>query len=273
MSKYKLIVSDLDETLLGSDHKISDRNAEAIQEAHSQGVKFVPATGRNYKSVQPMLSRLGLAGEKDEYLIAYNGGAVFENAGNRLLLFEDLPFEAADALYRRGREYEACVHVYTLEDVYVYNLWDEERRYMKGLMSLIETDAPDLGFLRGQKILKVLYENENLPYLHKIEKELQEDFGTQVDMAYSGNRSLEFTRKGVTKGAALMQLADRLGIPIENVIAVGDNLNDLSMLQAAGIGIAVANAAPGAKAGADITAPWTNDEDAVARILEKYVLD
>lgn len=272
MSKYKLIASDLDETLLGSDHQISERNVRTIREARRQGVRFVPATGRNFRSVQPMLRRLGLEGEREEYLIAYNGAAILENAGNRVLESEELPFSVADELYRRGRGYEACVHVYTLNDVYAYNLWEEERRYMQGLMHIRETDAPDIGFLAGEPILKVLYENENLPYLRQIEAELTEKFGDEVEMSYSGNRSLEFTRKGVNKGAALETLAERLQIPIGEVIAVGDNLNDLSMLKAAGLGIAVRNAAPGARAGADIVAEWTNDEDAVARILEQFVL-
>lgn len=272
MPKYKLVVSDLDETLLGSDHQISEQNVAAIREARAQGVRFVPATGRNYQSVQPMLKRLGLAGQAGEYLIAYNGGAVLENRDNRILQIEELPFETADEIYRRGLAFEACVHVYTLGEVYAYNLWEEERRYMKGLMHIHETNMQDLGPLAGQQILKVLYENENLPYLKQIEQDLS-DLSGKVDMAYSGNRSLEFTRRGVHKGAAVTQLAARLGIPLTEVLAVGDNLNDLTMLRAAGLGVAVQNAAPGAKAGADLIVPYTNDEHAVARVIEAYVLD
>lgn len=272
MPGYRLVVSDLDETLLGSDHRISEENARAIREARDKGVKFVPATGRNYKSVQPMLELLGLAGAEDEYLIAYNGGAIVENSGNRILQLDSMPFDTADQLYRRGLGYDACVHVYTLEDVYAYNLWEEERRYMKNLMFLHETEEQTLDFLQGQQILKVLYENENLPYLKHIEKTLEKDLGRQVEMTYSGNRSLEFTRKGVNKGAALTALAGRLGIPMSEVVAVGDNLNDLSMLKEAGLGIAVRNAAPEAKAAADMVSEYSNDENAVARILEDIVL-
>lgn len=272
MAKYTLVVSDLDETLLGSDHRISVRNAEVIREAVRQGVRFVPATGRNYISVQPMLEQLGLADREDEYLIAYNGGAVFENKGNRVLMLETLPFDVADNLYQRGVGYDACVHVYTLDDVYAYNFWKEEREYMKGLMFIRETDMRNLDSLKNQQILKVLYENENLSYLKQIEDGLS-DLKDQVDMAYSGNRSLEFTRKGVTKGAAVRHLAAKLRIPASEVLAIGDNLNDLSMLQEAGLGIAVQNAAPGAKEGADLVSPYTNDENAVAKILEEYVLD
>lgn len=82
---YKLIVSDLDETLLGSDGKISQENIEAIKAASKKGVKFVPNTGRDFASVQVLLQKLGLYQEANEFVISYNGGAIVENQDNRVL--------------------------------------------------------------------------------------------------------------------------------------------------------------------------------------------
>ena len=100
---YRIIACDLDETLLSSDHSVCKRNLEAIEKARKAGVKFVPATGRGYHSVDPTLRQLGLMGEKGEYVISFNGGAITENFQNRLLHFEGISFDLARTLYEIGR--------------------------------------------------------------------------------------------------------------------------------------------------------------------------
>ena len=86
---YKLIACDLDETLLNSENKVSQKNIEAIKKADAQGVKFVLATGRGYATVQGTLEEIGLKDKKDEYVISFNGGAVTENKANQLLHFKE----------------------------------------------------------------------------------------------------------------------------------------------------------------------------------------
>ena len=98
---YKIIACDLDETLLSDDRTISKENIEAIQKAKELGVKFVPATGRGFNTVGETLKDLGLYDLENEYVISYNGGAITENKGSKLLHFEGISFENASELYKR----------------------------------------------------------------------------------------------------------------------------------------------------------------------------
>lgn len=268
---YKIIACDLDETLLSTDRTVSSKNIAAIQKARELGVKFVPATGRGYSSVGGTLKELGLFNKKNEYVISYNGGAITENKANRLLAFDGLPFDVAEKLYQRGLNYDVCIHVYTKDMVYVYNINQGEKDYVAGRMEITEVSEQNLDFLKGQAIVKVLFQNMDRAYLNQIEADLK-DITQDVDVSYSSNRYIEFNHKGVNKGAGLKKLADMLGVNMKETIAIGDNFNDLAMIQAAGLGIGVQNTVEDMKPMCDYIAKATNDENAIAEVIEKFVL-
>lgn len=269
--KFKMIVSDLDETLLGLDGSISARNVEAIQKARKLGVRFVTATGRGYRSVRGTLDAIGLREMDQEYVISFNGGAVTENKGERLLRLEGIPFKKAEELFFRGLAHDVCIHVYTKDTVYVYGLNQDEKDHLNGRMEIQEFFTDHLDFLKGQEIVKVLYENTDCVYLNQIEDDLR-PITQDIDVSYSSNRYIEFNRKGVNKGAGLLFLANLLGIRPEETIAVGDNYNDLSMIQAAGLGVGVQNTVPEMKPFCNVITNATCDEGAIAEIIEKYIL-
>ena len=231
---YKIIACDLDETLLSSkDRKVSAENVEAIKKARKKGVKFVPATGRGYTSISKTLNEIGLVNLPNEYVISFNGGAITENKDNRLLHYETIPFETVEKFFKRGLNYDVCLHVYTLEKVYGFKINENERKYLDGRMAIEEIDEPNLNFLKNENLVKILFVNTNQEYLNKIANELSDITGN-MDVSYSSNRYLEFNSKGVTKGAGLIQLAEKLGVKIEETIAIGDNFNDLSMIKESG---------------------------------------
>ncbi|WP_288342945.1 Cof-type HAD-IIB family hydrolase [uncultured Dubosiella sp.] len=267
----KLIASDLDETLLSTDRTVSEENREAIRRARAQGNKFVCATGRGYESIQGTLEEIGMKDAANEYTISFNGGAITENAGNRLIHFEGLPFEQAETIFQRGLKYDVCIHVYTLDTVWIYRIFDGERQYLAGRMAFREFDAENLDFLKEEPLVKVLYVHTNRDYLNRIEAELADITG-DLDVSYSSNRYLEFNKKGVNKGNALKFLGDYLGIPHENQIAVGDNFNDLSMIEAAGLGVGVQNTVQSMKGKCDVILKSTNDEGAIAELIDRFVL-
>ena len=270
---YKLIACDMDETLLNTkDRKVSAKNVETIQRARQKGVKFVPATGRGYRSIQGTLTELGLIDLPNEYVISFNGGAIVENQNNRLLHFDGISFELAEEFFKRGLNYDVCIHVYTLDTVYVYNFTDNEKAYLNGRMEVEEFFDKNINFLKGQEIVKALYVNTDQDYLHKIESELK-DITADVDVSYSSNRYIEFNHKGVNKGQGLLNLAKRLGIKQEETIAIGDNFNDISMIEAAGLGVGVANCVEGIKPQCDYITSATCDEDAVAEVIDKFILN
>ena len=268
---YKIIVCDLDQTLLSDDCTVSRGNVEAIQKARALGVKFVPATGRGYRSIENTLKQLDLLDRENEHDISFNGGAITENKGNRLLHFAGIPFSLAEELYRRGQRYTVCIHVYTGDTVYVYRLWQEEIEFLAGRMPVTEVFETGLDFLAGQEIVKVLYMNTDYAYLKRIEAELRDITG-DVDVSYSANRYIEFNRRGVNKGAGLLSLAKLLGVSPEETIAIGDNFNDLSMIQVAGLGVGVRNTVEDMKPLCDYITQATSNENAVAEVIEKFVL-
>ncbi len=268
---YKIIVCDLDETLLGPDKKVSERNQEAIKLARNKGVKFVPTTGRGYFSVESTLKELQMYDAENEYVISYNGGIITENKNNRLIHFECLPFELAETLYKKGLSYDVCIHVYTKDTSYICNISEKERRYTSGRVNFKEVSENDLGFLKGQDIVKVLYMNTDKTYLQYIERELS-PYAGELEISYSSNRYIEFNRKGVSKGNGLLVLAKLLGVPQKDTIAIGDNLNDLSMIKAAGLGVGVRNTIEEMKPLCDVITEAAYDENAVAEVIEKYVL-
>ena len=267
----RLVACDLDETLLCMDRTITERNKAAIRELRKRGIHFVPCSGRGYASIDVTLKELGLYDEQDEYVISFNGGAITENRGHRLMYFQGISYEMADALYQRGLQYDVCIHVYTKEDVYVYNLVKDEEEFLHNRMEVKVIDEKDLSFLKGQDIVKVLYMNTDFSYLKKIEREVS-DLTEDADVSFSSNRYIEFNKKGVTKGDGLRRLAELLGIDMKDTAGIGDNFNDLTLIQDAGIGACVANAVEDLKPYCDVVAEHTNDESGVAEIIEKCVL-
>jgi Cof subfamily protein (haloacid dehalogenase superfamily) len=268
---YKLIICDLDETLICLDRTLTQRNIDAIKALRPLGVKFVPATGRPYSSVQGTLRDLGLYDQEDEYVVSYNGGAITENKGNKLLYYQGLPFDTANELYKRALDYDVCIHVYAADMVYLYRYCHNEKQYLNNRMEVTEIHDQDLEFLRSQKIVKILYTNPDYAYLEQLEKQVS-DLTGQCDVSYSSNRYLEFNHKGVNKGEGLRRLAGLLNIDIKDTMAIGDNINDLTMIQAAGLGVGVANTVENMKPLCDFITEGDCDHSGVAEAIEKFVL-
>ena len=271
---YKLIACDLDETLLDSDHKIPQRVVDAIHAAGEKGVKFVPATGRPFTSVNDVLETLGLDGHDDEYVISFNGGAITRNSSPEPLTSSELARPCAEKLWDYAMEHELCVHVYTLDPVFIWNYYDWERSYIEGRMNIVESHAATLDEGVGDLVItKMLFANTNQDELRAYAEELATAGVTEgLDVVYSSNRYLEFNPHGINKGKGLLGLANLLGIKQEETIAIGDNTNDLAMIEAAGLGCAVANASADAKAAADYVCADDNNAGGVAEVIEKFVL-
>ena len=268
---YRLIVSDLDETLLNDDKTVSEADRAAIRAVREMGVRFSPASGRGFRSMEKTLKELDLFDRPGEYVISFNGGAITENHGNRVLHFQGIPFSAAEELYRRGFQYDVCIHVYTIDTVYVYNYVDWERDFLKGRMAVTEIHERNLDFLKGQQVVKCLYMNTDHAYLEQIARDLSDVTG-DMDVSYSSNRYLEFNQKGVNKGSGLRKLAELLNIDMKDTIAIGDNYNDLSMIEAAGLGVGVGNTVESLKPLCDYVTAADCNHSAVAEVLHKFVL-
>lgn len=272
---YKLIACDLDETLLNDDHLVGARNVAAITKAREKyGVKFVPATGRGFAQIQKELTELGLNDLAGEYVISFNGGALTENKDNRLLEFNGLPFNKMKELFEAGLNYDVCMHVYTPDTLYVFNLNpDEKARIDRQALEAVYPSENSVDFLSNQPISKILYQNTDVPYLMSLEPGLKAITDGHCAVSYSSNRYMEFNALGVDKGQGLIDLANKLGIDIKDTIAVGDNYNDMAMLKVAGLSVAANNAVEDVKAACDYTTTANNNEGVVAELIERFIFN
>ncbi|MCM0582054.1 HAD family phosphatase [Weissella diestrammenae] len=275
---YKMLVSDLDETLLNDDGSINPDNIKTIKQAISQGFKFVPNTGRSFKSVQALLETLGLKDQAQQYVISYNGGAIVENKGNRVIATRAMTFDLAQKIFSAGIKINSAidVHIYTVDQLFIYNISETDQAYMAERHVPYQlVDTTDLSFLKSEApIMKVIFEHPDQAVRDVIMTEVSDTVGAEnVVATYSSNRYVEFNPKGVDKGSASLQLGELLGIQQSEIMAVGDNANDKSMIDAAGLGVAVQNAIEPIKSVAQLITKKSNNEGAIAEILQQFVLD
>lgn len=272
---YKLIACDLDETLLNDNKEICERNIKAIQKAECEfGVKFIPATGRGYTCIDNVLETLQVNNKSGEYTISNNGGVISENKDFKELTFHQLPFIKAKEIVAFGLKQDVCIQVFTAKDVYAFHVNEDERSWLTMFKpDFIECQDDTIEFLKEERIAKILFQNENVPYLHEVAMQMQAITDNEVSVSFSSNRYLELNRIGVDKGLGLHELADHLGIDIKDTMAIGDNHNDAAMLKEAGLSVAVANAVEDIKNICDYVTNANNNEGGVAEAIEKFIIN
>lgn len=272
MPTYKIIACDMDETLLSSDASICRRNIEAIANAKAQGVKFVPCTGRGFRSVEGVLKTLNLFDEAGQYVIGFNGASITENKGHRSLFWDPIPFDLADRIYRKSASYGLCMHIYTRDTVYISGVTPDEEDFLRGRMAYVPTAEKTLDFLRGkEEVCKLIIMHTDYSRLQEIHAEMK-PLLDDITVSFSSNRYIEFMHKGVTKGVALLKLAAMLGVQPEETMAIVDNINDIEMLQAAGLSVGVHNLNPLIRQYCSVVTNATNNEGAVGEAIETFVL-
>jgi len=268
---YRCIFSDLDETLL-VEHHVPVFNQEAIHSLKDKNIHFVPTTGRAFSMIQDILKELGTYQKADEYSICFNGGLIMENKDAKILHFEGLSFELTKEAFEMAAHYDVCVMVFTLECCYIFNAdQDEVERKIIQKAHFEICDQYNMDFLKGQKIAKIIFAKKDMEYLKKIAKDQEALVKDRLSVSFSSNRYIEFNPVSVNKGAALKWLAHYLNIDISETIAIGDNYNDITMIQAAGLGVCVAGANQEIKVISDYVTTRDYDEGAVKEVIEKFV--
>lgn len=271
----RLIACDLDETLLNGDKQICERNRKAIARAIDEfHVYFVPATGRGYTGVTSVLETLQVKDKENEYIISNNGGIISENANHRILSMHALDFPTVEALCGFGFQKDICIQIFTAEDVYAYHLNEDERSWLFMFKpDSIVCEGEDITILKDKKITKILFQSTDMEYLRKIADEMEFITDNRVTVSYSSGRYLELNAMGVDKGTGLKELADFLHIDMKETMAIGDNYNDLKMLEVAGVSIAVANAYDDIKQVCDYVTVADHNQGAVAEAIEKFIFE
>ena len=265
---YKIIATDLDETLLNSQKHVSKRDISSISTL--KDTYFVIATGRGFESVQEVLKEIGQYNKTNSYLISFNGGVITENKDNKILYSNLMPFEDAQSLFNLGLQHDVCIHIYTLDCCYVYKIFENETNNLTSSNFGFKLfDSKDISFLKDQPIAKVIFCREDLDFLKQLRKKINLD--EKYSISFSSNRYLEINPKGINKGLGLKKLTEILNIDIKDTIGVGDNINDIELIKTAGLGIGVKNVLDDVKPYCDIVLDSTNDEDPITEIIDKYI--
>ncbi|WP_408955740.1 Cof-type HAD-IIB family hydrolase [Natroniella sp. ANB-PHB2] len=264
---YKLVAIDLDDTLLANDLQISKRTVKAIKEAQNEGVRVVIATGRMHSSALPYAKMLGLKHE----LITYNGALVKRVVDNQTLYHEPISTELVRKVAKVAQKHDLHINFY-LDDLLYVNKTGVEADYYEeiaGIKPILITE--DVGDFLDRPSTKLLIIENDRTKLEEVFSELTAGFADSVTITTSKVNFIEIMGQQVCKGTTLANVATKLGIKAEEIIAIGDSYNDLEMIEYAGLGVAVGNAKEEIKEEADYIT-GTNNEEGVAQVIEKFIL-
>ena len=273
--KTRMIGMDLDGTLLTTEKKLTPYTQDVLKRAIAQGIIVLPATGRPVSGVPEEIMHF----QGIRYAVTANGGRIVDVQENRTIYENLVPVDKAYAILSVFEKYD------TLREIYYDGIGYSEEMMLKNIHRYIEPGPmadymvatrrpiPDVHakFVKTNRpVDKVQGIFASLADKDEALKELEKITDIEITGALSQN--VEINAKDVDKGNALLRLGQILGIPGEEIMAFGDGTNDRKMLEKVGTGVAMANGVPEVKAAADyITA--SNDEEGVARFIEKYVLD
>ena len=271
----KLIAFDLDGTLLREDKSISRTNLAALEKAARMGIHIVPATGRIF-SVLPQPLR---DADYIRHVICINGAAVFDKQTGQEIYSAQIPLDRTLALI----DYIRSLPLNVIYDCYADNTgWTTHENYrladtyiphmpMRALFNSTRhpvEDLPDFLRSRGKPVQKVQMFFKEPGNRDGIIAQMAQLF-PDIQVSSSLSNNLELNWKDAGKHTALRFLCDHLGIVMEQVLALGDGSNDIGMLEAAGVGVAMANAPQQVRRSADsVTAD--NESDGVAHAINRY---
>lgn len=264
----KLIALDLDGTLLNSAKEISAPNIEAIQEARQKGVEVVLTTGRPLAAIQPFLKTLKML-DFDDFSITFNGGLVQRNTGE-ILSKRVLSYDDVRLIKQETQALEIPCDILSDDIVYVT---ESARQSQYGFInSLLEFHPVKFEDLAQDAIYNKIVSCTDASFLDLQIPKFPKTLFDQFEIFKTRDILLEFMPKGINKAFGLSKLIEQLDITSENVMAMGDEENDLSMISWAGYGVAMGNAVPTVKKEANIISRFTNDQHAVAEVIQEYVL-
>ena len=274
MKQIKLIAFDLDGTVLDSLKRLSGRNRAALKACAEKGIVLVPATGRAAAGISPAIR--DIPGVR--YGITTNGGTITDLKTGEILDRQTISCEKALRLMKVISRYHAMYDPYIngrgITQPEFYDHMDEFGltpviQEMVRATRAVVPNIQDYVKQTGAEVEKINIYLADLKDREPLQRELEQEEGLSITSSLYNN--LEVNDAKATKGQALKRLADYLNIPMEAVMAFGDGGNDLSMIQAAGTGVAMANGLETVKAAADYIT-LDNDQDGVAYAIEKLIL-
>ena len=285
-SDIKIIALDLDGTLLDSEKRLSEANREALARAAEKGVLIVPTTGRFFGMMPPAVRDLPFV----RYAITINGAQVYDRETDTAIVRDEIPLDMALRVMETLDRYDVIYDCYrqnwgwmtaALQDKAADYATNEHylkmvREFRKPVPELkahlretaADGDVQKIMLFAGREEGKGKRE-ESCGVLDAIRVEMSAKF-PEIKVTASTWNNIELNIRTAHKGNALKRFAEHLGLTLENCMAFGDGMNDFTMVEAAGLGIAMANAEPEVKRVAKDVVP-SNDEDGVAKGIDKWI--
>ena len=268
---YKLIVSDIDATLINREFLIPDYNLEMIRRVREAGIEFMLCTGRLFGSARPYAKFLDL----DTPLITSNGAVTMEWRDRKELFGTPMKPDTCAEVFRILDEIQMYYHFYSRDTFYSRKSLDEitgfrimnEKLPEDERFPMIQTDDPAADAARDPVYkISVRFSDpkDGERFLRRFENR------TDIAITSSFSDNYEISAPGVDKGAAVERYAQMKGIRPEEIISFGDNKNDIGMIRYAGVGVAVANAVEELKSAADYVTD-TNENSGVGKALAEIV--
>ena len=288
---YKLVVVDLDGTILNSYGEISETTKESVKKCLEKGTKIVIASGRPIDSIKTIAKELGI----EEYFIAGNGALIYDLKKDEIVYENYMKKEKVLEIIKICEDNSISYNVYTDKTIlttnlkfnvlyyYKENLKKEENK--KTNVSIVENMYNYVKNLNEEKFLKITICDESATIFNSIVRTLKEINDVEIlEVSHMSRKIIkqgteeipieyyytEISAKNVDKWDAVEYLARKLNIGNEEIIAIGDNINDKKMIENAGLGVAMKGSAPDVINVANIVTD-SNDNDGVAKILEKYI--
>ena len=264
----KLIVFDVDGTLVDDNQKLGQKTFKVIRKLIGQGLLISFATGKIFPSVEELVKKLNI---KTPIILA--NGAIIQKPNADLVMGKFLPLEVINFILNSYREFDADLALFTPDSVFV----EKDTINTDRIKNIFKEKVNAIGSWQQvvshfPVVCKMIFINLNSQRaIDRLTNYLRENFDGKVSLSTGAPNSIEVMPAGVSKKSGLLQLLDYLKIPLDSVMVFGDQLNDFQMIECAGIGVAVGNAIDEVKNISDYVI-GTNNQEGPASFLSEYFL-
>ncbi len=269
--RKKLLVVDLDGTLLTTDKKILPRDLEAISRLTERGHYFAFNTGRPVQSALPIAQEYGFDRLDHFCIIAYNGALIYDCSRRKTIETHPLKRSIVRLIFDEAKK--AQLHCHTYDKNHVIAEWETEilREYTR-IIKMPTMILEDASVWEGAEPLKVIVADLDRKRLEAFLEVAAPKIRDEAEVVFSSDILLEFSDVGVDKGSGTSRLCKLLGVDPSDTVAVGDQENDLALLRFAGLSCAMKNAVPCLKEAADMITEEDNDHGGIAWLIDSVIL-
>jgi len=263
----RLIATDMDDTLLDASSSLTPRTLSALRQAMDAGAMISLSSGRMPESMLPFAESIGV----NAPMILFNGALIYDHRTGEILYSNPIPAETALAVAKMIEAEGVYIQVYPGKGYYCHRRCEHTDRYEASIrVPCTELGVPVSEWMTGGMIKMLAIATPEI--IDALQAKLRAAFPSGVNFMKSKAHYLEIVGEGIDKGSAIRVLADKLNLSCDEIMAFGDGQNDATMLEAAGLGVAMENAVAECKAAAQLIAP-RNTDDGVAQVIEQFIAE